>query len=715
MAKKAAKGKRISFRSTTKSKSTAVKNTPSTSKASISKLVAKSKPSKNAASSKKSSTKAPHKSIPKKAAASKKSTVGKQQQKVISDAKTLKTTSTRDKDAEENQITFEKSTKKTSPPKKRSKSNKLSESEAQPERIEKFMRNESILPSSSALTFRELTPAQRKPRRNTASSWRSNEEELQEAEKTDVDKPSSSRNINENMVNDGVELEEDEQQEEFAQLEEQQSRNGEATAEDIEMGHPGARSEAGEDRFTEDREENILFVQSGAVQFLKTKTGDEDEASPEPELESFQEKYQVQENRDVSHIQEEEESSPPLLQPEIGFASARGAGTGQTEDGDDEQPVRQFVLTGDQFRVQTPNGSQRVMMLARDDDGNEVYVDEDNQILEVVLDEEETATSSARETSMVQDQIMMSSVDSSTSMSAGPNEMRAIEFNFLDAKNVCCGLCGEIVPYDLLVSEHLPRMHPETFSEGTRFDYEEMPYEQYLQNKMNREAETLGSVFRRFGHQGRKISQIRVNPYQMSITELEFALKKKMLEKMGREVPVSLVDKLHARCGICNAIISLNKKFETIHIIRHFNSWHPDSHRCAGTWPIERAVTNGGAKMLSVHDFAVINHCIDAVNNMQCIWCGTLVDKTPLVQHFTEVHPNEVQVPKCTLCLHELVINARMREKFGDDMEVNSMNSNKLRIFSFRLSCLMNFTSLAINSVFLLLLSELSKRRSRNS
>ena len=63
---------------------------------------------------------------------------------------------------------------------------------------------------------------------------------------------------------------------------------------------------------------------------------------------------------------------------------------------------------------------------------------------------------------------------------------------------LCFRLCGEIVAYDLLVSEHLPRMHPETFSEGTRFDYEEMPYEQYLQNKMNREAETLGSVFRFF-------------------------------------------------------------------------------------------------------------------------------------------------------------------------------------------------------------------------
>ena len=56
------------------------------------------------------------------------------------------------------------------------------------------------------------------------------------------------------------------------------------------------------------------------------------------------------------------------------------------------------------------------------------------------------------------------------------------------------------------------------------------------------------------------------------------------------------------------------------------------------------------------------------------------------------------------------MINARMREKFGDDMEVNQTNSNKLRTFPFRLFCLMNFTSLAINSAFLLLLNELSKR-----
>lgn len=42
-------------------------------------------------------------------------------------------------------------------------------------------------------------------------------------------------------------------------------------------------------------------------------------------------------------------------------------------------------------------------------------------------------------------------------------DLRAVEFNFLDSKNICCGLCGEIVPYDLLMSEHLPLQHPEVY------------------------------------------------------------------------------------------------------------------------------------------------------------------------------------------------------------------------------------------------------------
>jgi hypothetical protein len=70
----------------------------------------------------------------------------------------------------------------------------------------------------------------------------------------------------------------------------------------------------------------------------------------------------------------------------------------------------------------------------------------------------------------------------------------------------------------------------------------------------------------------------------MTLDELESSLKKKMVEKLGRSVPVTLVDKQHARCGICNAVVSLNKKFEIVHLVRHFNAWHPSAHKCAGQW-----------------------------------------------------------------------------------------------------------------------------------
>lgn len=41
------------------------------------------------------------------------------------------------------------------------------------------------------------------------------------------------------------------------------------------------------------------------------------------------------------------------------------------------------------------------------------------------------------------------------------HDLRAVEFSFLDSKNICCGLCGEIVLYDLLLSSHIPQHHPE--------------------------------------------------------------------------------------------------------------------------------------------------------------------------------------------------------------------------------------------------------------
>lgn len=55
--------------------------------------------------------------------------------------------------------------------------------------------------------------------------------------------------------------------------------------------------------------------------------------------------------------------------------------------------------------------------------------------------------------------------DGSQAMGAGAYgssfDPRQIEFNFLDHKHICCGLCGEIVPFDLLMTDHLPTHHPD--------------------------------------------------------------------------------------------------------------------------------------------------------------------------------------------------------------------------------------------------------------
>lgn len=136
-----------------------------------------------------------------------------------------------------------------------------------------------------------------------------------------------------------------------------------------------------------------------------------------------------------------------------------------------------------------------------------------------------------------------------------------------------------------------------------------------------------GPMAVRSTRQLRRISQIRVNINEMSLADLDAALNKKMVEKMNRKVDVTLVDKQHARCGQCGAIVSLNKKFEVVHLVRHFNAWHPDKHKCAGTWPVkEDTSADGGGKPLSVQDFAVIDTGATATDNLQCIWCGMVIN-----------------------------------------------------------------------------------------
>lgn len=59
----------------------------------------------------------------------------------------------------------------------------------------------------------------------------------------------------------------------------------------------------------------------------------------------------------------------------------------------------------------------------------------------------------------------------------------------------------------------------------------------------------------------------------------------------------------------------------------------------------------GMGKPLSIQDFAVIDTSLDRGANLQCIWCGMFMTAEALAMHFSEVHPEEVEVPKCNLCL----------------------------------------------------------------
>ncbi|KAI1720475.1 hypothetical protein DdX_04707 [Ditylenchus destructor] len=260
--------------------------------------------------------------------------------------------------------------------------------------------------------------------------------------------------------------------------------------------------------------------------------------------------------------------------------------------------------------------------------------------------------------------------------SASHQEARGLDFD----DYVRCALCGEVYPYDQLLNEHYPLFHPEVVGPDGVVELEEIPDEtwQMMQREtkphlgVSRYVDSRPTINRpiRSTRTLRRISQIRVNINEMSLEELEVALKKKMVEKMSRQVPVELVDKQHSKCGLCGAIISLNKKFEVVHLVRHFNAWHPAAHKCTGTWLSEKDVSAEGLKPLSTKDFAVIDTNVGAPDNLQCIWCGMFMDENALAMHFHEIHPEEVEVPKCNLCLKELVVNARLTEKFGEDFSI---------------------------------------------
>lgn len=365
------------------------------------------------------------------------------------------------------------------------------------------------------------------------------------------------------------------------------------------------------------------------------------------------ENFSKAEKNERTEVGEEEDDAPPQLVPEEGPGPEEIMEMEQMEKGP-FQETEYIDGMGEVIRVQSPGGTQQYVQLQQED---AIYVDENGAIME-----EQTQ-----------------------------QDLRAVEFNFLDSKNICCGLCGEIVPYDLLMSEHLPMQHPEVIGDDS-LDLEEIPYEVWLRDKLNSERKQLENGFHSAGYETnrvarstrtlRRVSQVRVNPNEMTLAQLDAALKKKMIEKMGRKVPVALVDKQHARCGICNAVVSLNRKFEVVHLVRHFNAWHPSAHRCAGTWK-DRQQQPGQGKPLSMQDFAVVDTTLEGGDNIQCIWCGMFMDASALAMHFSELHPDDVEVPKCNLCLQELVINARLSEKYGDDFMVSLPDEHHIRCGKF--------------------------------
>ncbi|KAK5983847.1 C2H2-type domain-containing protein [Trichostrongylus colubriformis] len=308
-----------------------------------------------------------------------------------------------------------------------------------------------------------------------------------------------------------------------------------------------------------------------------------------------------------------------------------------------ETPKPMHYVVGEIYRVHTPNGTEQEVQLAVMDDGSEALVNANGEIVDLTPED-----------------------------SYATIDICDIDFSFLDDKNIVCGLCGEVVQYATLFTTHLSRVHPEMMDPELMIG--PLSYVEFLKRKLENERKTIQNGFK-FSKQTilrrtpRRVSQIRINPSEMSLPQLEIALRKKLLEKMGRRVRVSLVDKEHVKCGICSAVISINRKFEIVHVVRHFNAWHPTNHQCAGQWQ-KRTQRPGVGKPLSKQDFAVIDLSHTQPDNLQCIWCGMFIDATTIAVHFTDCHPGEVEVPKCLLCIQELVINARIIEKFGSDFDI---------------------------------------------
>ncbi|KAI1720478.1 hypothetical protein DdX_04710 [Ditylenchus destructor] len=166
----------------------------------------------------------------------------------------------------------------------------------------------------------------------------------------------------------------------------------------------------------------------------------------------------------------------------------------------------------------------------------------------------------------------------------------------------------------------------------------------------------------------------------MSLNEVEAVLSKRLCEKLGRNAPILMVDRIHVQCKVCDAIISINKKMEISNVVRHFQAWHPASHTCSGSWMAYTEASfaefsSNGFMLLerrpfSRMDFAVVDANTGMDCKLQCLWCGVMATTFQLPNHIARFHSEEVDVPSCDLCSKELVVNARLAEKFGEDFSI---------------------------------------------
>uniref|UniRef100_A0A0N5C8E5 C2H2-type domain-containing protein n=1 Tax=Strongyloides papillosus TaxID=174720 RepID=A0A0N5C8E5_STREA len=210
------------------------------------------------------------------------------------------------------------------------------------------------------------------------------------------------------------------------------------------------------------------------------------------------------------------------------------------------------------------------------------------------------------------------------------------------------------------------------------------------------------------------VSTIRARKDTMTIEELQDCLDRKLEERLLRSVPVELINKTHAKCLICESIISLNRKFEIVHVVRHFLSWHKTNHICTRAWPgLEgQLCTKSNAYLKFLHEcpegrefftgneisFIPKDYDGDVVKkvtardkyskplyapnkssfNVECKLCGIVMEHRDVSTHFLTCHSGDVSTPRCNLCTQEVLINAEFKFLYGKDYQISIVDEESI-------------------------------------